>query len=165
MRFLFYFGASAHTPCELGFVLQRQQGGVAARCGGVDRKGALGCKAVEVAWTAGFGSSARQPFAAEGLYPDDGADYVAVDVGVADSQAREDIAYGFVDPALDAEGQAVAGSGDLVEHRVEPVGAPAHDMQDRAKHLFGEPLGAVDLEDAGGEKGAVLDPGRQGALV
>ena len=59
------------------------------------------------------------------------------------------------------EGQPIAGRGDLVEHRVEPVGGPAHDMQDRPEHLAVEPRGAVDLEGAGREEGAVL--GRRAA--
>src|SRR5271167_1831823 len=44
------------TRAELGFVLERQQGGVAAGGGGVDRKGALGCKAMEIVRAAGLGS-------------------------------------------------------------------------------------------------------------
>ena len=41
-----------------------------------------------------------------------------------------------VDARMDAERQAVAVAGDVVEQRVELVGAPAHDMQHRAEHFF-----------------------------
>jgi hypothetical protein len=41
---------------------------------------------------------------------------------------REDVAHGLVDPAVDAECQAVAGRGDLVDDRVEAVGVPAHEL-------------------------------------
>ena len=66
----------------------------------------------------------------------------------------------LVDAAVDAEGQAIAGRGDLVEDPVEPVGAPAYDMQDRAEHLACEDAHAVDLPDLRREKGAVLGAGR-----
>jgi hypothetical protein len=41
----------------------------------------------------------------------------AVDIAVADPQAREDVAHGLVDAAVDAEGEAIAGRSDLVEQR------------------------------------------------
>src|SRR5712692_11996550 len=47
------------------FLLQRQESGVAAGGGGVDRKGALGGKAVEVARAAGLGAGAGEPLAAK----------------------------------------------------------------------------------------------------
>ncbi len=71
----------------------------------------------------------------------------------------------LVDAAVDAEGQPIAGHIDLVEHLVEPMGLPAHDVQDRAEDLVIEPPGAVDLEGARGEEGAVLGPGRQRTLI
>ena len=71
----------------------------------------------------------------------------------------------LVDAAVDAEGQRVAGRGDLVEHRVEPVGAPADDVQDRAEHLALEPRRAVDLEGARRKERAVLGAGRQRAAI
>ena len=61
------------------------------------------------------------------LHADDGTYHAAVDIAGADPEAREDLAHDLVDPAVDAEGEAVAGPGDLVEHRVEPTGLPAHD--------------------------------------
>ena len=81
---------------------------------------------MQVARAAGLGSGPGEPLAAKGLHSNDGADHAAVDIAIADSQPREDVAHGFVDSALNAEGQAVAGCGDLVEHRVElVVGDPA----------------------------------------
>jgi hypothetical protein len=131
---------------------------VAAGGGGVDGHRALGCEAVEVAGAPGFGAGAGKGFAAKGLHADDGADHAAVDVAVADPKPREDVAHGFVYSAVDAEGEAVAGRGDLVEHLVEAVGLPAHDMEDRAEYLAPEPRRAVDLEGLRRERCAVPMP-------
>src|SRR5262249_57678163 len=87
---------------------------------------------------------------------DDGADHAAVDIAVADLEPREDVAHGLVDPAVNAEGEAIAGGGGLVEHCVEPAGLPAHDMEDRSEHLAREPCHAVDLEGLRREISAVL---------
>jgi hypothetical protein len=91
---------------------------------------------VQVTGAAGFGAGAGEAFAAERLHADDGADHAAIDVAVADLEAREDVAHGLVDAAVDAEGQAIAGSGDLVDAR------------------------AADLPGLRREKGAVLRAGR-----
>src|SRR6516165_11549034 len=131
---------------RLGFLPQRQQRGVAAGGGGVGRDGALGREPMQVARAAGFGAGAGEALATERLHTDDGADHAAVDIAVADLEPREDMAHGLVDPAVNAEGEAIAGGGDLVEHRVEPVGLPTHDMQDRSEDLPREPRRAVDLE-------------------
>jgi hypothetical protein len=69
---------------------------------------------VQVAGAAGFGAGAGEALAAKRLHADEGADHVAVDIAVADPKPREDVAHGFVDPVVDAEGEAVAGRGDLV---------------------------------------------------
>src|SRR5690348_18192750 len=105
---------------------------------------------------AGFGTGAGEALAAEGLHADDGADHAAVDIAVADLEPREDVAHSLVDAAVDAEGQAVAGRGDLVDDRVEAVGLPAHDMQDRPEHFAGEPRRSVDLERMRRKEGAVF---------
>src|SRR5260370_5424475 len=141
---------------DLTLLLQRQEGGVAAGGGGVGRDGALGCEAVQVAGAAGLGAGAGEAFAAKGLHTDDGADHAAIDIAVADPEPREDVAHGLVDPAVDAEGQAVAGRGDLVADPIEPVGPPAHDMQDWPEDLAREPRRIVDLEGLRRKIGAVL---------
>jgi len=73
--------------------------------------------------------------------------------------------HGVVDSAVDAEGQGVAGCGDLVAYRVKAIRAPPDDVQDRAEHLALEPAGAVDLEGARREEGAMLGVGRPRTLV
>src|SRR5260221_14775807 len=93
----------------LPLLLEREQAGVAARGGGVDRDGALDGEAVEIMRAAGLGPGARQALAAEGLHADDGADHVAVDVEVADPHPTLDRAHPLVHAAVDAEGEAVAG--------------------------------------------------------
>src|SRR5271168_357852 len=65
-----------------------------------------GCEAVQVMRATGLGAGAGEGFAAERLNADDGADHAAVDLAVADPLAREDVADGLVDAAVDAEGEA-----------------------------------------------------------
>src|SRR5205085_3003937 len=146
-------------------LLERQQACVAAGGGCVDGHGPLGREAVEIARPAGLRPGAAEPFAAKGLDANDRADRRAVDIAVADAEPPEDMAHGIVDPAVDAEGQGVAGRGDLVAYRVQPIGAPPDDMQDRAEHLALESARRVDLESARREKRAVLGAVRQLALV
>src|SRR5207302_3020102 len=101
---------------------------------------------MEIARPAGLRPGAAQAFAAEWRRPDHGTDHVAVDITVADAEPLRDMTRGLVDSAVDAEGQRVAGRGDLVEHRIEAVGRPADHMQDRPEHLALEPAGRIDLE-------------------
>ena len=113
-----------------------------------------------------WGRCRDRPLAAERLHPDDGADHVAVDIGVADAEPAEDVVDGVVDPAVDAEGQAVAGGGDLVEHRGR-AGRPAsarHAGSGRTPRASSR-AGAVDLEGTRREEAAVLGAGRQRAAI
>jgi hypothetical protein len=57
------------------------------------------------------------------LFVDDGADHAAVDIAVADLEPREDVAHGLVDAAVNAEGEAISGGGDLIDDLVQSVGA------------------------------------------
>src|SRR5260221_11244013 len=114
----------AQSAIFLPLLLQRQQAGVAARGGGVDRDGALYGEAVEVMRTAGLGPGAREALAAEGLHPADRADHVAVDVEVADTHPAPHRAHRLVDAAVDAAGEAVPGRPDLARHLVKLVAAP-----------------------------------------
>src|ERR1700737_1833890 len=117
---------SRARAANLTFFLQRQEAGVAAGGGGVGRDGALGREAVRVTGAASFGAGAGEAFAAERLHADDGAGLAAIDVAVADLEAREGGAHGPGGRAVDAEAQAIACRGDRVEHLVEAVGMPAH---------------------------------------
>src|SRR5260370_27715985 len=69
----------------LPLLLEREQAGVAARGGGVDRDGALDGEAVEIMRAAGLAPGVRQSLAAEGLHAVDGNDHVPVDVQGADT--------------------------------------------------------------------------------
>ena len=104
---------------------------------------------------AGLRTGARKSFAAEGLHADDGADDVAVHVGVADVQAVGDALDGFVDAAVDAQRQAVAGIGDGRADLIEVFGAPADEVQDRPEDFALETRDAVDFVGAWREEGAV----------
>src|SRR5260370_8626691 len=78
------------------FLLQRQQGGVAAGGGGVGRHCELGGEAVQVSRATGLGAGAGEAFAAEGLHADDGADHAAVDIAVSGVHSPKDVAHALL---------------------------------------------------------------------
>src|SRR5262245_61283729 len=82
--------ASASIP-------QRQQRRIAAGRRRVDGDRLLGGEARQVVRAAGLGTGARQVLATEGLHADHRADLVAVDVAVADLDARGDLLDRLVD--------------------------------------------------------------------
>ena len=65
-------------------------------------------------------------------------------------EPRHDLLDGGIDAGMDAEREAVAVGGNLLEQRVKLPGAPAHDVEDRSEYLFangahpGTMLHAVD---------------------
>jgi hypothetical protein len=70
-------------------------------------------------------------------------------------QAVGDALDRFVDAAVDAQRQAVAGIGDGLADLVEILGTPADDVQDRPEDFAFEPRDAVDFVGARREEGAV----------
>src|SRR4051794_891416 len=159
-------GSSAAAAANAGSALpKREEAGIPAGCGRIDRDCPFGCEAVQVSRPARLRPGAAQALAAERLRTDDGADRIAVDVAVADPEAAQNVVHRLIDPAVNAGGQRVSGRGDLVEHRVKMAGAPADHVQNRPKHLAIEPRRTVDLERARGEKTAVLGPRRQATLI
>src|SRR6185436_4817207 len=128
------FGASPSLTPSL-FILGREQRRVPAGGGGVDGHHLLGDESLEIIRTASLRSGAGESGAAERLRPDHRADHVAVDIDIAIGEALRDMRGGGVDAGMDAEGEAVAVPCDVVEQRIEPVGVPAHDMQNRPEHL------------------------------
>jgi hypothetical protein len=70
--------------------------------------------------------------------------------------ARDDAIDGFVDAAVDAEGQAVAGGVDRVDDLVEFVGLPAQHVQDAGPNFLVQAVQARNLVGARREEGAVL---------
>src|SRR3546814_13703383 len=82
-------------------------------------------EARQVGRAAGLGAGAGEPLSAEGLHAHHRADLVAVDVDVADLGARRDVLDRLVDARVDAQGQAVAGGVDGVDHLVQLAGLPA----------------------------------------
>src|SRR3546814_188723 len=138
---------------------ERQQGSIAAGCGGVGGKGALRGEAVKVTGAAGLWSGPRQPLAPEGLHADNGADLVPVDVDVSDPRPLRDAPYRGIDAAVDAEGQAVAGPVDRIDDIVDPVAVEADDMQDRAEDFPLQLSDGVDFIGPWSEEGAVFGIG------
>ncbi len=109
---------------------------------------------VQIERAAGLGAGARAAHAAEGLHADHGADEVAVDVHIAGVNALAQLGNGFVDATVYAEGQAVAGGVDGVEHRAELLAPVAQHMQHRAEHLALQAVDGVELDQRGTNKGA-----------
>ncbi len=61
---------------------------------------------------------------------------------------------GLVDAGVQAEGEAVAGGVDLVDHRVEPLAPEAQHMQHRAEHLALQLGERADLDQGRRHEGA-----------
>ena len=80
-------------------------------------------------------------------------------------EAVEDVVNARVDAAVHAEGEAVAGGADCLDHGIDAVRAIADDVEDGAEHLALEPAQPVDLESGGREEGAVLGARAEGRLV
>jgi len=104
---------------------------------------------------------AGQAAPAEWLYADDGADLVAVHVGVADTQAVGDAPLHALDPAVDAERQAVAGGVDRVHQVIQPFGGVAHDTQNGAENLAPQLAGVLQQIGTRREEAAMLGAGWQ----
>ncbi len=132
-----------------------KQRGVAAGGRGVDGNHTFLGEAVQRGRAAGFRAGAGEAAAAEGLHAHHGADLVAVDIGVADAQARGDALLGGLDAGVDAECQAVAGGVDRIEQVIEAVGAETRDVQDGAEDFPLQGAGIGEGERAGGDEGAV----------
>src|SRR5215208_2796083 len=109
---------------------ERKEAGIPAGRGRINRDRPFGRKAVQVSRPARLRPGAAQALAAKRLRADNGADYIAVDVAVADPEAAQNVVHRLIDPAVNAAGQRVSGRGDLVEHRVKMADAPADHMQD-----------------------------------
>src|SRR3546814_9771255 len=77
---------------------------------------------------------------------DHGPDHVAIDVDVPDARPRDDVAGSRFHPTMDAEGQAVAGGVDRVDHPIQVAGVPADDVEDRAENLAIQAADGVELE-------------------
>ena len=105
------------------------------RCG-VNGYDLFSGKALQVVRPARFRSGTRKAAAAERLRANHGADHVAVHIDIAVGEPAHDALGGVVDARVDAERQAIAVRRDVIEQRVELVGAPAHDMQHRAEHFL-----------------------------
>ena len=73
-----------------------------------------------------------------------------------------------VDAGVEAEGQAVAGGVDRVDHAVEVGRAEGRDVEDGAEDLAPEVGDAVHAEDRGAEEGALprrVERGDQAAFA
>src|ERR1700761_7618620 len=84
-------GTSRKKEIAGALVTKVEQGRVAAGGRGIHRQSALIGKSREIVRTARFRTGARQPVAAKGLYADDCADHIAVDVGITDRSVCKDL--------------------------------------------------------------------------
>ena len=87
--------------------------------------------------TAGLGSGTGQSLAAEGIYPDHGADHIAVDVGIAHPGMVEDIPGEAVDAAVHTQGQAETGGIDLLQYRRNISAFVTDNVQNRTEYFPG----------------------------
>ena len=113
-------------------------------------------EALQVEGAAGFGASAGEAVAAEGLHAHHGADDVAVHIKVAGFDAAADVFHRAVDAAVDAAGEGVAFGVDLVDELVELVGAVADNVQDRAEHFALQVVQIVQFKQGGRDEGGVI---------
>ena len=118
----------------------------------------LGCRALgeagEVVRAARFGAGAGQALAAEGLAPHHRADLVAVDVDVAGFDGGDDRLHAVVDAGMQAEGQAVAGRVDGLDHIGHAAGGEGRDVQDGAEDFLRHILDALHADHGGADEGA-----------
>src|SRR5580698_9955020 len=77
-------GTSRKYECCWALVTKVEQGCVAARRRGVDSQGPLVRESREIMRAAGLGTGSGESVAAEGLHTDNGANHIAVDVGISD---------------------------------------------------------------------------------
>src|SRR5580700_1484801 len=119
-----------------------------AACGGsVDGHHLLGGEAAEVVGPTGFGTSAREPRAAERLRADDRTDYVPINVNVPVGQTRNDTIDREIDARVNAERERGAVRRYAIEQSIQCVGAPANDVQHRTKHFFHQIVGPIEFDD------------------
>src|SRR5256885_13949813 len=112
---------------------RRHQARVAASRRRVDAGHALDREARDIMRSAGLGPGAAQTLAAEWLAFDHRSDLVAVDVEIADAGMLLDIIADGVDAALQAEGEAVTGGVNVLDHLVELVAGEVNDVEDRSE--------------------------------
>src|SRR3954464_782339 len=105
-------------------ILQRQQGRIAAGARRVGAGRPLRAEAGEVVGAPGLGAGAGEALAAEGLRADDGADHRAVDIEVADGGQLLDRLGGAGDAAVEAHGEAEAGTVDPFHRLGQPARLP-----------------------------------------
>src|SRR5262249_16384014 len=105
-----------------------EQRRIAARSRGVDGDRLFAGEAPEVIGTARLRPGPGQPDTAERLRADHRPDHTAIDVNIAVAEPRPNILHGGIDAGMDAEREAVAVGGNLLEQRVKLLGAPAHDV-------------------------------------
>src|SRR6185437_15695681 len=94
----------------------------------------------------GLGSGSRQAGTAEGLRADHGTDHAAINVNVAMRKACGDMLDHVVDARMDAQGQRRTVRREVIEQRVDLLGAPAHDVKDRPEYFLLQLAGAVELD-------------------
>ena len=104
---------------------------------------------MQVARAAGLGACAGEPLAAERLHANHRADHIAVDVDVAVGEPGHDPRGGRVDAGMDPKREPEPGPHQVVEHAVELVRPPAHDVKDRAEHLLLELRRTIEIDDGG----------------
>src|SRR5580704_18096856 len=100
-------------------------------------------------------SGARQAGSAEGLHTYDGADHIAIDVGIADRSVLEHLSPEGLQAGLHPQGQAVMARTNRLQNLHYVGGSIAHDMQDGPEFLARELRRALQLDEMRCEETAV----------
>ena len=96
-------------------------------------------------------AGAGHTLAAKRLRTHDGADLVAVDVGVADTDTLDDLLHAVVDARVQAESQTVATRIDIVDDAVDFAGPETAHVQHRPEDFALHVGDTVHLDHRGGD--------------
>src|SRR5690606_14818291 len=121
---------------SLGAVSQIHQFRIDAKGRAVVGNHPFGAKAHQIGRAAGLEAGAGEAFTAARLAAGHGAHLVAVDVGVAEADARHRVIDVRLDAALYGQGGAVAAALDAVDDFVRLVVSPGGDVQRRPQNAF-----------------------------
>src|ERR1700730_5212009 len=114
----------------------RQQRSIASGSRGIDRDDLLSRKSPEVVGPTRLRAGSGETGTTERLGANHGADHVAIDIDISGCQPRSNVFDHRINAGMDAKREAIAVRGDLIEQRIELIGAPAHDVKYRPEHFL-----------------------------
>src|SRR5690554_6521852 len=106
-------------------------------------------KAAHILRATGFWSSTRETFTTKGLGTDNGADLIAVNVGVAHLDTTVDELDTTIHPAVNTEGPAIALGINRIHYLIDVLRFKCRHVKHRAEDLLFHFLNATDLQNCG----------------